>query len=122
MLWEYYLCSCVDAILEKDFADYPSLSFLKKGRFPASFEKTKVKKIRLYNTSNLHLHLRGVELYDDGKRIEEDALPVFTVSHGNYYKNQNYEFRFNAIVEPYMFHTANDQSENWIEIEFADPI
>ncbi len=122
MLWEYYLCSCIDTILKKQPSGFPLPAYLRQGRFAASFDRMKVKKIRLYNTQGVYLHLRGAEIYDGSVRLEESALFPYEVSHGRLYKDSGFSFKFNTIAEPYMFHTEKSLQDNWVEIEFSNPV
>ncbi len=122
MLWEYYLCTIIDALIDKEYSDFPSLEHLKKGVFNAVFEKTNMKRLRVYNTQNVPLHLRGIGLYCGESQIDENILPPYAASSGAQKNEKELSFRFNAMEKPYMFHTQDGLENNWLEVEFETPV
>ena len=98
---------------------------LKKGIFIINLKcKEKIKKIKIYNKCRECLHLRGIELYNNGNLLDTHLLN-YTYKIGKLY-NDEYKnktnFAINKILEPYIFHTVSDIKNNYIEIEFIEYI
>ncbi len=122
MLWEYYLCSCIDSLIGTECSHFPSMQYLKTGVFACAFDDAWVKKLRVYNTQEDQLSLRGIKLYSGKDEIDGQSLPLYSCTSGAQYKEKPFSFQLCKAAGSSMFCTKTGLENNWMEVEFKKPV
>jgi len=117
---EFFYCDNINRFITEHKNEIPSEDLLLSGKININIYRP-IKRFRIYCTKPKSLHLRGVYLYKSGDIIPLEKS-MFTISHGKLFQADSFEFVFNTIVSPFMFHTENDIENNYIDIRFNNEL
>lgn len=97
---------------------------LNKNKIIQKCDRGQYAKIRIYNIWREFLHLRGIELYLNGEKLDHEALPPYSCQVGNEYNDEDKcsSYQLGVIDSKYAFHTTREEENCWFELAFESPV
>ena len=117
-------CGYVLNEVSKDGKTIVEAMGLSKSKIIQKCDRGQYTKIRIYNVWREFLHLRGVELYLNGEKLDHEALPPYVCQVGQEYKDEAKcaSFQIGIIDSKYGFHTTREEENCWFEAAFESPV
>lgn len=119
---EKLLCSEINSYILKNYAEYPSSEYLRKGLVDIKFNESNLKSIKIYHTQNRFLMIRGIKLIMNGEELQYNSIPEYKVTNGIQHGKRDPNFKFNDIVNPFMIKTPSRKEQALLQIEFDMPV
>ena len=81
-----------------------------------------IKSIKIRNACDICLHLRGIELFKEGKKLSDKELPRYQLKMGAQQFSYPKKLNFSELAPDSILHTMSGKDNNHLIVNFEEPI